>query len=115
MAWEPTAHGRQNTDLVAAKAWKTSAVSFMACTGETSGITVESFLDEVVSKAVASHAPNVDSFESIVGSVSGPIFCALTVIHSTNKYYGGFAFTYSSRYQAAQFFCEGGLYGVRFL
>lgn len=103
-----------NTDLVVAKAWKTSAVSFMACTGETSGITVESFLDRVVSEAVASNTAHGDSFQSIVGAVEGPIFCALTVIHSTKKYYGGFAFTYSSRYQAAQFFCEGGLYGIRF-
>lgn len=100
---------------MAAKAWKTSEVSFMACTGETSSVTVESFLDGVVSKAVASNTDHVDSFQSIVGAVAGPIFCALTVIHSTNKYYGGFAFTYSSRYQAAQFFCEGGIYGIRFL
>ena len=103
-----------NTDLVITKKWKTSIVSFKACTGTTLESGIEGFLDKKVIPKIEFNPTSVNTFESIMGSNGGPSICALTFIYGA-AYGAGIAFSYAGDIRLAQFYFNSGNYGIRFL
>lgn len=103
-----------NTDLVVAKEWKTSTVSFKACTGTTLAGGIEGFLDNKVIPKIEINPTSANTFESIMGSNGGPSICALTFIYGA-AYGAGIAFTYAGDTRMAQFYFNSGNYGIKFL
>lgn len=95
------------------KNWKKSKTSFSDCTGNTSNTSVEDFLDKVVIPKIAQTSSET-RFESIIGSTSGPVYCALTLIHSSKEYYAGIVFSYFLG-NAVLFTHTNEGYGIKFL
>ena len=102
-----------NTDLIVAREWKTSTVSFKACTGVTVEGGIEGFLDAKVIPKIEINPTSVNTFGSIMGSTGGPSICALTFIYGA-AYGAGIAFSYAGDTRLAQFYFNSGNYGIRF-
>ncbi len=102
-----------NTDLIVAKNWKYSTISFKACTGVTIEGGIEGFLDAKVIPKIEINPTSVNTFESIMGSTGGPSICALTFIYGA-AYGAGIAFSYAGDTRLAQFYFNSGNYGIRF-
>lgn len=102
-----------NTDLIVAREWKTSTVSFKACTGVTVEGGIEGFLDAKVIPKIEINPTSINTFGSIMGSTGGPSICALTFIYGA-AYGAGIAFSYAGDTRLAQFYFNSGNYGIRF-
>ena len=100
-----------NTDLIVARDWKTSTVSFKACTGTTLEGGIEGFLDaRVTPKATENLSTSGYELRSITGASQGPAFSALFIAHGAGVY-GGLVFSYDGQF--AQFYYFNGTYGIR--
>ena len=103
--------GGLNTDLIVARDWKTSTVSFKACTGTTLEGGIEGFLDaRVTPKATENLSTSGYELRSITGASQGPAFSALFIAHGAGVY-GGLVFSYDGQF--AQFYYFNGTYGIR--
>jgi len=97
--------------LIVARDWKTSTVSFKACTGTTLEGGIEGFLDaRVTPKATENLSTSGYELRSITGASQGPAFSALFIAHGAGVY-GGLVFSYDGQF--AQFYYFNGTYGIR--
>lgn len=100
-----------NTDLIVAKNWKYSTISFKACTDVTIEGGIEGFLDaKVTPNTVGSGGPSGYEFKTITDANQGPAFCALFLVHGIGVF-GGIVFSYDGQF--AQFYYFNGIYGIR--